>query len=290
MSKYNNIINFNNSLRLLSVEMFSAIVYLSLSIAISANGARILGVIPSPAYSHQHAFHPIWRELSLRGHNVTIVTTDPVDAPELTNLTQIDVRFAYKYMQHFYDMMQHLNILNTASFLQKTLNSISEAEMTHSEVQQLKTGEQFDLVITESSFPEFLAFGEIYNCPTILISSMELQSIIHVASGNPAHPVLNPEFVLPFYGKLSFKERIISTAYQIVVNYFRVNKAFPQKHKMIENHFGKPMPPIMDLLKKVDLVFVSVNPVLHDVRALGPATITFDGAHLRPIRPLPKVR
>lgn len=270
--------------------MFSAIVYFSLSIAISANGARILGVIPSPAYSHQHAFHPIWRELSLRGYNVTIVTTDPVDAPELTNLTQINVGFAYKYMKHFYDMMQHLNVLNTASFLQKTLNSISEAEMSHSEVQQLKTGEPFDLVITESSFPEFLAFGEIFQCPTILISSMELQTIIHVASGNPAHPVLNPEFVLPFYGKLSFKERFISTAYQILVNYFRVNKAFPQKHKMIEKYFGKSMPPIMNLLKKVDMLFVSVNPVLHDVRALGPATITFDGAHLRPLQPLPKVR
>lgn len=271
--------------------MFSVIVCLALLIGGFANGARILGVVPSPAYSHQHTFHPIWRELSLRGHHVTIVTTDPVKAPELTNLTQIDVSFAYKYMQNFYEMMQHLNMFNTASFLQTTLNSISEGELIHPEVKKLiKGGEHFDLVLSESSFPEFLAFGEIYKCPTILISSMELQSIIHVAIGNPAHPVLNPEFVLPFYGKLSFFERIISTAYQLVVNHFRLNKAFPAKEKILTKHFGELTPTIEEMLNRVDMVFISVNPVLHDVRALGPTTVTFGGIQLKPPEPLPKVK
>lgn len=270
--------------------MFSVFVYLAAITATSVDGARILAVIPSPAYSHQHAFHPIWRELSLRGHNMTLVTTDPVEAPELTNLTQIDVRFAYKYMNLFYNMMQHLNVLNTASFLQNTLNNISKAELSHAQVRRLiKDEDPFDLVVVESSFPEFLAFGEIYKCPTILISSMELQSLIHKVTGNPAHPVLNPEFVLPFYGKLTFKERLISTLYQTVVNYFRENKAFPGKQSIIEKYFGKTMPSIMDMLNKVSMVFISVNPVLHDVRALGPATVTFDGLQLKPLQPLPKV-
>lgn len=271
--------------------MFSSvIVYLSVLITIPVNGARILGVIPSPSYSHQHAFHPIWRELSLRGHNVTVVTTDPVDAPELTNLTQIDVRYAYKYMENFYSMMQYLSISNTASFLQATLNNISDGELSHLEVRQLiRSKESFDLVLVESSFPEFLAFGEIYKCSTILISSMELQSIIHVATGNPTHPVLSPEFVLPYYGKLSLKERIISTCYQILVNYFRISKAFPGKQHIITKHFGEAIPTVLEMLKKVDMVFLSANPVLHDVRALSPTTITFDGIHLQPPQPLPKV-
>lgn len=270
--------------------MLTVIAFVLVPLSFTADSARVLGIVPSPAYSHQHAFHPIWRELSLRGHNVTIVTTDPVYSPELSNLTQVDVRFAYKYMNHFYSMLQHLNMLNTAAFLQKTLNSISDGELSHPKVQQLINKEEpFDIVLSESSFPEFLAFGELYKCPTILISSMELQSIIHVAIGNPAHPVLNPEFVLPFYGKLSFSERFLTTVYQTLVNYFRVNEAFPEKEKIIAKHFGESMPSVLDMLRSVDMVFVSVNPVLHDVRAFGPTTVTFGSLQLKPPKALPKV-
>lgn len=272
--------------------MFPVIALIILFTNFFANGARILAIIPSPAYSHQHAFHPIWRELSLRGHHVTLITTDPVRDPELTNLTQIDVSFAYKYMNHFYDMMHNLTMLNTANYLQNTLKLISQHELKHPEVQKLiQTKNKFDLVISESIFPEFLAFGEIYKCPTILVSSLELQSVIHIATGNPSHPVLHPEFVLPFYGQLTFKERLISTLYQVIVNYIRLNKSFPEKEKLlIAKNFGNAVPPIIDMLKNVDMLFLNVNPVLHDVRALGPTTVTFDGVHLKPLRPLPKVR
>ena len=57
--------------------------------------ARILGVVPIPSYSHQIVYRPIWRELSLRGHQVVVMTTDPMKDPALTNLTEIDWHFAY---------------------------------------------------------------------------------------------------------------------------------------------------------------------------------------------------
>ncbi|KAL3288283.1 hypothetical protein HHI36_002731 [Cryptolaemus montrouzieri] len=60
------------------------------------NSARILGWFVCPSISHQSVFQPIWRELSLRGHEVTVITSDPLNDPTLKNLTEIDVKFSYK--------------------------------------------------------------------------------------------------------------------------------------------------------------------------------------------------
>lgn len=58
--------------------------------------ARILGLFPTPSVSHQSVFQPIWRELSLRGHKVTVITPNPLKDPSLTNLTEIDMSEAYE--------------------------------------------------------------------------------------------------------------------------------------------------------------------------------------------------
>ncbi|KAJ8959692.1 hypothetical protein NQ318_021883 [Aromia moschata] len=59
--------------------------------------ANILGIMPTPSYSHQIVYTPLWKELSLRGHNVTVITTNPVRDPKLVNLTEIDIHFVYTY-------------------------------------------------------------------------------------------------------------------------------------------------------------------------------------------------
>lgn len=266
------------------------LIFIFAIIAQHLNGARILGIIPTPSYSHQIPFQPLWRELSLRGHNVTTVTTDPINAPELTNLTQIDVGFAYKYVQNFHQDAEDMTSLKFIPYIHAMRDNISDAELSHPKVQQLiKTKEKFDLVIIEIIYPHLLAFGEIFKCPTILVSSFELQSLIHMTVGNPSHPVLYPEHTIPLYGELSFKERIFSTIYQVGTNLFVTYKAYPEKHKIAIKHFGRNFPSIMDMLKKASLILVATDPVLCDVRALGPMMIAFGRAHLQPPQPLPKV-
>ncbi|KAJ8959707.1 hypothetical protein NQ318_021899 [Aromia moschata] len=56
--------------------------------------ANILVFSSAPAYSQQMAFLELWIDLSLRGHNVTLVTPNPVNNPKLTNLTEIDVKYS----------------------------------------------------------------------------------------------------------------------------------------------------------------------------------------------------
>ncbi|KAJ8727685.1 hypothetical protein PYW07_001804 [Mythimna separata] len=54
---------------------------------------RILAYFPTPSISHQVVFRPLTEALARRGHEVTVVTTDPAFPKGGTppNLTEIDV-------------------------------------------------------------------------------------------------------------------------------------------------------------------------------------------------------
>jgi glucuronosyltransferase len=41
-------------------------------------GARILGIFPTPSISHQLPFQAIMKALAARGHNVTVISPDPL--------------------------------------------------------------------------------------------------------------------------------------------------------------------------------------------------------------------
>lgn len=58
----------------------------------------IFWAISHPSISHQVIFQPIWKELSLRGHKVTVITPNPLKDPTLTNLTEIDISYMYEHM------------------------------------------------------------------------------------------------------------------------------------------------------------------------------------------------
>jgi hypothetical protein len=61
----------------------------------SVQCANILGVFISPLFTHQ-----MCRELSLRGHQITVITPFPFDdPPTLTNLTNINVEFVHEIMK-----------------------------------------------------------------------------------------------------------------------------------------------------------------------------------------------
>lgn len=46
-----------------------------------SESARILCVFQMPAVSHHQVFQPIWKELSVRGHEVVVVTPLPLKEP-----------------------------------------------------------------------------------------------------------------------------------------------------------------------------------------------------------------
>lgn len=178
----------------------------------SNNAARILAIIPTSSYSHQISFRKIWQELSLRGHQITVATTDPMNDKSLTNLTEIDMHSVYNLVTEL-DLETKMSTNDNNPFRHllywHTYQTAStERFLSHPNFKQLLTGKQhFDVVIIEALFPEFFAFGELYNCPIIGIQSFDAHSSIHRAMGNNYHPIIHPDFQLTYHGPVTFMER-----------------------------------------------------------------------------------
>lgn len=252
--------------------------------------ANILAILPCPSYSHQIAYTHLWKELSLRGHKVTLVTTDPLNDPTLTNLTEIDMRWTYKFLVNISQAAEH-DVMSMWTFHARILDimkALSEAQLSYPPVQDLiRNPKSFDVVFVEFLVPEWLAFAEIYRCPKILFASMEVTSSFYHLVGNPAHPVLHPEFVSPYHGQLTFKERVMSTLLSWYYKYFFTYTVFPERQKILNKYFDTNST-VTELISDLDMVFLSTSPLVHGPRALGPNTISIFGyredVSLEPLR------
>lgn len=253
--------------------------------------ADILALVPCPRYSHQVGFYDLWNQLSLRGHKVTVITTDPHKNETLTNLTEIDVSWSYKFFENVSSEAEKtLTPWMLHPWLHHTSYVISEAQLQYQPIQELLYNKKrhFDVIFVEFLYPEYLGFAVIYNCPIILFSSLDIFTNLHHAVGNPSHPALYTNIGSPFYAPLSFKERLTNTIYSLHSSYFYNYMSYPQKQRHMSRFFNTTST-INELLGKIDMVFLNVDPVIQPVRGIGPATINIGGLRNMSPKPLPPV-
>uniref|UniRef100_A0A6P7F682 UDP-glucuronosyltransferase 3A1-like n=1 Tax=Diabrotica virgifera virgifera TaxID=50390 RepID=A0A6P7F682_DIAVI len=129
---------------------------------------KILGIFPTPSYSHQIVFQPIWKELSLRGHNVTVVTPHPLNDSSLTNLTEIDVSFVYDIVPKYGWPKEYLKLPSTLHKLDYFLNAGNDFTMEifeYGPVQRIiDQRDAFDLLIVQLSHNmNLLLYGLAFN-------------------------------------------------------------------------------------------------------------------------------
>ncbi|XP_018561499.1 UDP-glucuronosyltransferase 2B7-like [Anoplophora glabripennis] len=241
--------------------------------------ANILAVLPCPSYSHQIAYRHLWKELSLRGHKVTLITPNPLHDPNLVNLTEIDMTSTYRFVRNISRAVEDgmLTMWSSHAGMLEMMKAASEAQLSHPAVQDLiHDPKSFDVVFVEFLVPEWLAFAEIYKCPKVLFSSMEVTASLYHLTGNPAHPILHPEFVSPFHGQLTFKERVMSTLVSWYYKYYFAFTVFPERQKILNKYFDTNST-ITGLISDIDLMILSISPLIQGPRALGPNTISIAG-------------
>lgn len=69
---------------LVALSLFQAIM-------LTVDGANILVFMPFPLKSHVGGFKPLFEELAVRGHNVTVVSSFPLVDRSIVNYTDIEV-------------------------------------------------------------------------------------------------------------------------------------------------------------------------------------------------------
>ncbi|XP_074028347.1 uncharacterized protein [Leptinotarsa decemlineata] len=257
--------------------------------------SNILGIMPTASLSHQIPFHPLWRELSLRGHQVTVLTTDPMQDHSLTNLTEIHMRFSYDFFEKvkFYETLgdDTMNFWDQGKYLQNITIDYTYLILQSEEVRNLlKSGKKFDLVIAEAHFPAIIGLIGSFRCPWIGVSSMDPAMYVHVAAGNPNHPILNPDYNLAIEDPTTpcFLDRVFSFIYRAAYIYEFNTNLLPILTEIYEGTV-EDLPPFTDILKNISMLFTGTSPIFQNLRPVYPNTIALGtGMHLSKPKPLPK--
>ncbi|CAH1105652.1 unnamed protein product [Psylliodes chrysocephalus] len=258
---------------------------------LGVSASKILAIVPSPSYSHQISFRKIWIELSLKGHEVTLITPDPMNDPKLTNLKEINVNGTYNLMNDVYQNIHNVSRFQLMKIMTNTFEKIFEYQLSTDSVKKLMSNEShFDLVISESFLFEYQAFSDLYKCPKILVSSMDPLSFVHSVLGNPPNHVANPDILLPYISEnMNFFGRLHSFVHNILYKVFKWYIHFPQRHEVLKRHFGETVRHPAEILLDTDLLLINSHPIFAGIRTVGPNVIYFGGGnHIFPLKPLPK--
>ncbi|KAK4873145.1 hypothetical protein RN001_015174 [Aquatica leii] len=256
-----------------------ALLFLIFSVS---SGARILGVMPFPSYSHQIVFQPLWKELSLRGHQVTTLTTDLINEPDLVNLTEIDLSFAYDIWARD---LRKIIVLNQKSFFYgfaegiRSLINILDEELQNPQIQKLlndKTS-KFDLVMVEFTIPGMFAFATRFNCPLILLSSLDPVSFGYEFIGNPIHPAFDTDVMRPYEEKYTLFGRLKSVLHFLFVKALNTFYYFPANDAFVKKNFGDGYAPVFSIGNNASAFFVNANTVFQKILPLFPNVVQIGG-------------
>lgn len=263
-------------------------VILTLTVIVKcANSAKILAIFPVPFKEHQVLYRPLIEQLAAKGHDITLLTTDPIDLRVSGNGTlvkrieQIDLSFVYDL-----PVLEDLNTvgLDAKDMLKNVFNvmrKISEAELQHPSVQELIHGSaKFDVVMVEWSGVSLMnAFAHHYNAPLVGIANGGAYINAHEALGNPNHPIGYPSIFMPFTEDLSLLQRISSVFFTIWYRIYYYTEEIHKQNVIATENFGTEIPDLFEIERKADLLLINSYQALGNVRPVGPTTIYLGGIH-----------
>ncbi|KAK9892164.1 hypothetical protein WA026_018366 [Henosepilachna vigintioctopunctata] len=256
------------------------------------DAANILAFSHTPAISHQFVFRSIVKELSLRGHSVTFVTTDPMNDPTLTNLTEVDISVSYEIYKKTDASVFNRESTDLIKMGFIGLQFLYDVTLMQLEVQGVKDilkkpPKSFDLIITETGNAFYKGLQHKFKAPLISVSSYGLPRYLHELLGNSGHPMLYLDIFSRYPVPISNIWEKLDSLYVYLVNYMLCQfYMFPTFDKLARSHFGEDMPYIKDLIKETSLVVANVNPIFSNNRPSVPNVIEVWNIHLNRSEPL----
>ncbi|XP_023937631.2 UDP-glycosyltransferase UGT5-like [Bicyclus anynana] len=261
------------------------------------SSAKILAVYPTPSISHQIVFRILTLELVKKGHEVTVITPDPVypKGHGPPNLIEIDVRkLSYKIWTDVWMSDKSISEADYYSQIYFILRSMSKITVTQivssKEIQALIKNNKtdYDLLLIEAFVRPVLIYSHIFKVPVIQISSFGGLSYNFKAFGVPTHPFLYPAIPTQRLYNLSNYEKLQELYYQWQMeNTFK--EIEEEDNRSLQQVFGTDIPSIRELYNNVDLLFLNIHRIWMDNQPFPPNVIHIGGIHTNPkTKGLPK--
>lgn len=272
------------------------VVFLLVAVTLTEiEGARILAYFPTPSISHQVVFRRLTHALAARGHEVTVVTPDPVytksEAP--ANLTEINVHdISYALWG---DIIKHhtgnkRDLLIQVKNLLEKFTTILDAQLQTAEVREIfkKDKNHYDLLILEACNRAVMGFSHIFNAPVITVSSFGAVPVLYSVMGAPVHPILYPTAGSLRLYNLSLLEKSLQLLGYFIFDYL-VWETEAYDHRIMQKNFGEDVPEYYELTKNIKMMFLNEHPLWADNRPVPPSILYIGGIHQNEEKELPRV-
>ncbi|GLH16132.1 UDP-glucuronosyltransferase 2B15, partial [Gryllus bimaculatus] len=260
----------------------------------ATQAARILGIFPTPSISHQLPYQAVMKELALRGHQITVISPDPLKEP-VANYTDVDISFSYEYFRlviTFADMSEVDPVtmleMMTPGFIKLVDKQLSSEQIK--DFLRYNATQGFDLVFFEWwGYEAFFGLIHAVGSPPVIGILSFGGSIVQFRSiGNPHNPAVNPDVFTGFSEKMTFWERVQNLIAMVRVTRQWEGVMFHEHEKLMRKHFGSAPPSVYDTSRNLSLLILCNHWTLEYPRALLPNVLQLTGLHVREeTRPLP---
>lgn len=263
-------------------------------------GANILAVFGVPSVSHQVVYRALTLELNRRGHNLTVITPNPIKDPDLKNYREIDVSFQYelwnremvanpkhlKYLNHFPEIFLLIFTIVSPKLCQTCFASPQVRDF-------INENPKFDLLITEFGYnPCMYAFVKFTGYRHVGITSFQTNNVVHENFGNLNTASYVPEVFFPHSDSMTFCQRVRGTMYQVFVWMTYAYTMWSQT-LIARKYFGTDLPHLVDVERNLSALLVNSHFSMFYPRPYLPNLVEIGGPafHLnnRKSNPLPKV-
>nr|CAD7199350.1 unnamed protein product [Timema douglasi] len=259
--------------------------------------ARILGVAPFPAPSHQILLTSLFKELANRGHHLTVITPLPLKEGKPPNYVEIDTGVTFppgivdsnnmfkgeevsRYM--VFIMMWNIG----PKLLESTFENPDVQKLLHSKT------EKFDLLLTETFFNEaILGLAHKFNVPIISVCAFAGLESMGDAVGNPYPYSYVPNALTKLTTHMSFLERLQNTLLNTYVKLGHYLYYLPKQNQLLVKYFKdtkENLPYVDDLVKRTSLVFLNNHFSYNFPRPYVPNIVEVGGFHVKPAKKLPQ--
>ncbi|XP_044733862.1 UDP-glycosyltransferase UGT5-like isoform X2 [Chrysoperla carnea] len=258
----------------------------------TSNGFKILGVFPHAGKSHFMVFVPILRELTRRGHEVTVISHFPETHP-LPNYTDISIVGAGEIgLNNIPTSMivnnKFRNILDHFFLGQKGAQNCEA--LNYPQVQNLiRSNKTYDLIIHEHFNTDcFMALNYIFKAPNIGLSSCTMMPWLFDRFGIPNNPSYMPVNLLHYGDKMTFFERVINTVAYFLHSYILADILMTKPaDNAVKMYLGENIPSVAEIVKNTSLFLINTHYTLNRARPYPPNVIEISGVHLDTPKALP---
>ncbi|KAK1128579.1 hypothetical protein K0M31_003037 [Melipona bicolor] len=144
---------------------------------------KILAIIATPSYSHQIPFRQLWLELHNRGHEILLVTTNPIPNINSPNFTQINLSQSYKVWRALNFVEMRFNGESWLQIMEKygisTCLACIENLFNNKEFKKVYAPDsdaKFDILLTEyHCWPAIAGLAHRFDVPIIGISLIHIR-------------------------------------------------------------------------------------------------------------------